>query len=89
MAWVPTAGLNWKTILSLFSWNIAECDIKPQQTKLNRCAWTKGIHIKWVADIYSICTLYILTTHLGFLHLYFTRSNIYVNFRVFVMAVSD
>ena len=36
MAWVPgsrTKFENWISVLSLYSWNIAECDVKPQQTK--------------------------------------------------------
>ena len=36
MAWVPgsrTKFENWTSVRSLYSWNIAECDVKPQQTK--------------------------------------------------------
>ena len=36
MAWVPgsrTKFENWTSVPSLYSWNIAESDVKPQQTK--------------------------------------------------------
>ena len=35
MAWVPgsrTKFENWTSVPSLYIWNIAECDVKPQQT---------------------------------------------------------
>ena len=35
MAWVPGSRSkfgNWTTVPSLYSWNIAECDVKPQTT---------------------------------------------------------
>ena len=36
MAWVPgsrTKFETWTSVPSLYSWNIAECDVKAQQTK--------------------------------------------------------
>ena len=36
--WVPSSRSkfgNWTTVPSLYSWNIAECDVKPQPTKPN------------------------------------------------------
>ena len=47
MAWVPGSRSkfgNWTSVPSLYSWNIAECDVKPQSTttttiKIQMAAW--------------------------------------------------
>ena len=46
MAWVPGSRSkcgNWTTVPSLYSWNIAECDVKPQQSyKPNQNCFSLG-----------------------------------------------
>ena len=43
----PAAGQHletyWTSVPSLYSWNIAECDVKPQSTTLNIPPWGPGV----------------------------------------------
>ena len=48
MAWVPGSRSkfgNWSSVPSLYSWNIAECDVKPQSTQLNIGEMIKNVDI--------------------------------------------
>ena len=50
--WCPAAGQNlenWTTVPSLYSWNIAECDVKPQTTMQTNSTTRNTLFMKYTS----------------------------------------
>ena len=74
MAWVPGSRSkfgNWTSVPSLYSWNIAECDVKPQSTQLKwPYAVTSFTDQTWLHQLVIFVTLLPNLTSLPNLTLY-------------------